>query len=54
VLRLIADGTIDAAQVCKGAPWAIPARQLEGLGGPESRGSGLRTAAPNQEKLTYQ
>ena len=54
VLRLIADGTIDAAQVCKGAPWAIPARQLEGLDGPESRGSGPRTAAPNQEELTYQ
>ena len=54
VLRLIADGTIDAAQVCKGAPWAIPATQIERLDGPESRGSGPRTAAPNQEELTYQ
>ena len=54
VLRLIADGTIDAAQVCKGAPWAIPEAQLDALEGPQSRGSGPRTAAANQEELHYQ
>lgn len=31
VLRLIGGGTIAAHQACKGAPWAIPAAQLEGL-----------------------
>src|SRR3954471_20280107 len=31
VLRLIGSGTITARQVCKGAPWAIPAAQLETL-----------------------
>lgn len=54
VLRLIAAGTIGAAQVCKGAPWAIPEAQLEGLDGPERRGSGPRTATANQEQLHYQ
>lgn len=31
VLRLIAGGTIQASQACKGAPWAIPEAQLSGL-----------------------
>ena len=31
VLRLIGSGSIVASQVCKGAPWAIPRAQLEGL-----------------------
>jgi excisionase family DNA binding protein len=31
VLRLIGSGAITARQVCKGAPWAIPATQLEAL-----------------------
>jgi excisionase family DNA binding protein len=31
VLRLIAGGTIQASQACKGAPWAIPETQLSGL-----------------------
>lgn len=31
VLRLIAGGTIQASQACKGAPWAIPEAQLAGL-----------------------
>jgi excisionase family DNA binding protein len=31
VLRLIGSGTLQAWQVCKGAPWAIPEAQLAGL-----------------------
>ena len=31
VLRLIGGGTIAPHQACKGAPWAIPAAQLQGL-----------------------
>lgn len=54
VLRLIADGTGAAAQVCKGAPWAIPEGQLEGLDGSVLRSSGPRTASANQEELSYQ
>ena len=49
VLRLIRDGTIDATQICKGVPWAIPDAQLESLAG----GSGPRTADQNQEQVDY-
>ncbi len=31
VLRLIDNGTIEADQACKGAPWAIEADQLQRL-----------------------
>jgi excisionase family DNA binding protein len=31
VLRLIGSGTLQAWQVCKGAPWAISEAQLTGL-----------------------
>jgi len=54
VLRLIGDGTIDATQVCKGAPWAIPEAQLGDLDGSGLDGSGPRTADPDQEQLHYQ
>ena len=54
VLRLIADGTIDASQVCKGAPWAIPKAQLDELCDPNSGDVRPRTAHPNQEHLDIQ
>ena len=54
VLRLIADGTVVASQVFKGAPWAIPEAQLEGVDGWVAGGSGPRTVSANQEELEYQ
>ena len=51
VLRLIADGTIDATQVCKGAPWAIPAARIDALYGTDPRQGRPRTADPRQETL---
>ena len=54
VLRLISDGTIEAAQVCKGAPWAIPEAQVDALHGTDLRGAGPRTADPNQLQLHLQ
>ena len=41
VLRLIAGGTIDATQVCKGGPWAIPEAQVDTL-----HGTNLHPARP--------
>ena len=54
VLRLIAGGTIDATQVCKGAPWAIPEAQIDALYGTDLRHTRPRTADPNQEQLDFQ
>ena len=53
VLRLIGSGMITARQVCKGAPWAIPAAQLETL---DPRGPSARpvTAIPGQATLDFQ
>ena len=54
VLRLISDGTIQATQVCKGAPWAIPEAQVDALYGTDLRNAGPRTADPNQQQLNFQ
>ena len=54
VLRLIAGGTIDATQVCKGAPWAIPEAQIDALYGTDLRQSRPQTVEPNQEQLDFQ
>ena len=54
VLRLIAGGTIDATQVCKGAPWAIPEGQIDALYGTDLRQSRPQTVEPNQEQLDFQ
>ena len=54
VLRLIGDGAIDASQVCKGAPWAIPEAQLDSLDGPTLNSPRPRTADRNQKELDYQ
>ena len=54
VLRLIADGTIEAAQVCKGAPWAVPEAQVDTLYGTDRRYAAPRTVDPNQEQLELQ
>ena len=51
VLRMIADSTIDATQVCKGAPWAIPEAQIGALYGTDPRQGRPRTADPRQETL---
>ena len=53
VLRLIADGTIDAAQVCKGAPWAIPKARIDALEGTDFRRAGPVTRDPKQEELDF-
>ena len=54
ILRLIASGTIDARQVCKGAPWAIPEAQLADLDGVISSGGRPRTGDPNQKAFDLQ
>ena len=54
VLRLIAGGTIDATQECKGAPWAIPEGQIDALYGTDLRQSRPQTVEPNQEQLDFQ
>ena len=54
VLRLIGDGTISASQVCKGAPWAIPEAQLNGLLDANCGDLRPRTAHPNQQPLNIQ
>lgn len=54
VLRLIRDGTIEATQVCKGAPWAIPEAQFAALGPAASLGRSPRTADPAQKVLDLQ
>ena len=54
VLRLISDGTIEATQVCKGAPWAIPEAQIDALCGADLHNGSPRTADPNQEQLNFQ
>ena len=54
VLRLIADGTVDASQVCKGAPWAIPQAQLDAFCDPDAGVVRPQTAHRNQECLDIQ
>ena len=54
VLRMIADGTIEATQVCKGGPWAIPEAQVDALRGTDLRRARPRTADPNQAQLDFQ
>ena len=54
VLRLIASGTIEAQQVCEGAPWVIPEAQLADLEATISSGGRPRTGDPNQKVLDLQ
>ena len=54
VLRLIADGTVRASQVCKGAPWAIPQAQLDAFCGQDAGVVRPQTAHRNQECLDIQ
>ena len=54
VLRLIASGTIEAQQVCKGVPWVIPEAQLADLEATMSFGGRPRTGDPNQKVLDLQ
>ena len=53
VLRLIADGTIDAAHVCKGAPWAIPKARIDALQGTDFRRAGPVTRDSKQKELDF-
>jgi excisionase family DNA binding protein len=54
VLRLISSGSIVASQVCKGAPWAIPRAQLEGLDLRSASAQRPRTEACGQTALDFQ
>jgi excisionase family DNA binding protein len=54
VLRLIGSGSIQAAQVCKGAPWAIPEAQLSGLDLRTAVSSRPRTESPDQRTFDFQ
>jgi excisionase family DNA binding protein len=54
VLRLISGGSITASQVCKGAPWAIPRAQLEGLDPRTAAVQRPRTAERDQEAFDFQ
>ena len=54
VLRLISAGTIEATQVCKGAPWAIPEARVDALCNTDLRNDGPRTTDPNQEQMNFQ
>ena len=54
VLRLIGSGGIVASQVCKGAPWAIPRAQLEGLDPRSAAARPPRTGAEGQIALDFQ
>jgi excisionase family DNA binding protein len=54
VLRLIRDGTLAGTQACKGAPWAIPEAQIEGLEPEKSSSKGPRTSDPMQKTLDLQ
>lgn len=53
ILRLIGSGQITARQVCKGAPWAIPAGQLETVG-PRRASARPVTAIPGQAAMEFQ
>jgi excisionase family DNA binding protein len=53
VLRLIGSGAVTARQVCKGAPWAVPAAQLEILD-PRVPSARPITAIPGQATLDFQ
>lgn len=54
VLRLISSGSIMASQVCKGAPWAIPRAQLEGLDPRVGATQRPRTDIQGQAALDFQ
>ena len=54
VLRLIGAGAVDASQVCKGSPWAIPEAQVDSLDGPTLNSLRPRAADPNQKERDYQ
>jgi excisionase family DNA binding protein len=54
VLRLISSGGIMASQVCKGAPWAIPRAQLEGLDPRAAATQRPRTDIQGQAALDFQ
>lgn len=54
VLRLIGSGTLQARQVCKGSPWAIPESQLAGWDARRLSSRGPVTADPNQQILNFQ
>lgn len=54
VLRLISSGGIVASQVCKGAPWAIPRAQLEGLDLRAAATQRPRTDIRGQAALDFQ
>ena len=49
--RLIANRTIDAAHVCKGAPWAIPTERIDALKRTNFHHAGPRTRDLKQEEL---
>jgi excisionase family DNA binding protein len=51
VLRLIGSGTLQAWQVCKGAPWAIPEAQLSELD--VRRAPSCRTVTGNPDQQTF-
>ncbi|MCM8738558.1 hypothetical protein M5E06_31035 [Azospirillum sp. A1-3] len=54
VLRLIAGGTIQASQACKGAPWAIPEAQLSGLEPLRQSTRRPVTENPDQQAFDFQ
>ncbi len=54
VLRLIGSGMIQARQVCKGAPWAIPEAQLAGLDPLRLPSRRPVTADPDQKAFDFQ
>jgi DNA invertase Pin-like site-specific DNA recombinase len=54
VLRLIGGGTLQARQVCKGAPWAIAEAQLSGLDVRRSPSRRPVPQNPDQQTLDFQ
>jgi DNA invertase Pin-like site-specific DNA recombinase len=54
VLRLIAGGTIQASQACKGAPWAIPETQLAELDPLRLSARRPVTDNPDQQAFDFQ
>lgn len=54
VLRLIGSGAIEASQVCKGAPWAIPETALAGIDPRAALRRRPRPENPDQQSLVFQ
>lgn len=54
VLRLIGSGAIEASQVCKGAPWAIPEAALAGIDPRTALRRRPRPENPDQQSLVFQ